>query len=153
MDIRAKLAELNITLPPTPTPSAGAYIPAKRVGDLIYVAGQLPLKDGELLASGPVPSRCSMESAVAAARQCALNALAAVAALPGGIEQIDSVVRLGVFVQSDLGFTQQALVGNGASELLLQIFGPAGQHVRAAVGTNALPRDTSVEIEFIFAAR
>lgn len=153
MTIREKLHQLKITLPPTPTPAAGAYIPAKRVGNLIFIAGQLPIRDGAILASGPVPSRCSMESATAAARQCVLNALAAVEALPGGVEQIDGVVRVGVFVQSDNDFKQQALVGNGASELLLDIFGPAGQHARAAVGVNTLPRDTSVEIEFLFSAR
>lgn len=149
MDIRKKLQQLNLPLPPAPT-SAGAYIPAKRAGNLIFVAGQLPIRDGQMLAAGPVPSRCTIETAAAAARQCVLNALAAVDALPGGVDQITSVVRLGVFVQSDDDFTQQPVVGNGASELLLEIFGTAGQHVRAAVGTNTLPRGASVEIEFVF---
>ena len=149
MNLKQKLTELKIDLPPISGPF-GAYVPAKRVGNLIYVSGQLPMKDGKLLATGQVPSRCSIEQAKAAARQCVINALAAVNSLPDGLELLDGVVRVGVFVSSDPNFTQQPLIGNSASELLIEIFGDAGKHVRAAVGVNTLPLDASVEIEFIF---
>src|SRR5215204_1323908 len=88
-----------ITLPPVSGPF-GSYLPARRVGNLIYVAGQLPMKDGKLMATGQVPSRCSLEDARAAARQCVINAIAAVQMLPGGVEQIVGVVRVGAFVSS-----------------------------------------------------
>ncbi len=145
------LQQMQITLPPVSGPF-GAYVPARRVGNLIFVAGQLPMRDGKLLAAGPIPSRCLIEQARQAARQCAINAIAAVQALPGGIDQITGVVRVGAFVCSDTGFSDQPKVADAASELLREIFGDAGQHARAAVGVNTLPRDAAVEIEFIFEA-
>jgi enamine deaminase RidA (YjgF/YER057c/UK114 family) len=152
MPLNEKLASLGIALPPVSGPF-GAYVPAKRVGNLVYVAGQLPMKDGKLMATGQVPSRCSVENARAAARQCVINAIAAVQSLGGGIEQIAGVVRVGVFVSSDATFTEQPKVADAASEMLREIFGNAGQHARAAVGVNTLPRDASVEVEVIFEAR
>ena len=151
MNLREKLDALKVELPTVSGPF-GAYVPAKRVGNLVYVAGQLPMKTGALLAVGQVPSRCSVESAKAAARQCVINALAAVNTLPGGIDQLTGVVRVGAFVSSDANFTQQPQVANGASEFLVELFGDAGKHVRAAVGVNTLPLDASVEVEFIFEA-
>ena len=115
---------------------------------LIFVSGQLPTVDGKLTATGPVPSKTSVEDATAAARQCVLNGLAA--ALSVG--EVAGVLRVGGFVQSDPGFDGQPRVVNGASDLLLEIFGDSGRHARAAVGTNALPLDASVEIEFTFLA-
>ncbi len=149
MGLQEKLAELKITLPPVSGPF-GAYVPAKRVGNLIYVAGQLPMKDGKLTASGQVPSRSSIDDAKLAARQCVINALGAIQSTQGTIENIIGVVRVGVFVSSDNAFTAQPQVANGASELLLELFGEAGKHVRAAVGVNTLPMDASLEVEFIF---
>ncbi|HWP40568.1 MAG TPA: RidA family protein [Tepidisphaeraceae bacterium] len=149
MDLREKLRSLGISLPALSGPF-GAYLPAKRVADLIYVAGQLPTKEGKLLASGQVPSRCDIERAKLAARQCVINALSAVAALPGGLEQLAGVVRVGVYVSSDPDFTQQPQIANAASELLLELFGDPGRHVRAAIGVNTLPLDASVEVEFVF---
>src|SRR5438067_5275772 len=149
MTLSQKLASLSITLPPVSGPF-GAYVPAKKVGNLIFVAGQLPMKDGKLLAIGQVPSRCSLEQARIAARKCVINALAAVQSLQGGIDQLIGVVRLGAFVSSDTSFTEQPRVADAASELLKEIFGDSGQHVRAAVGVNTLPRDASVEIEVVF---
>jgi enamine deaminase RidA (YjgF/YER057c/UK114 family) len=149
MSLTEKLKELRIELPAVPGPF-GAYVPAKRVGNLIYVAGQLPMKEGKLVASGQVPSRCSIEQAKAAARQCVINALAAVNAVEGSIDQIIGVVRVGAFVSSDTSFTEQPKVANGASEFLIELFGEAGKHVRAAVGVNTLPLDASIEVEFIF---
>lgn len=147
-----KLKSLNITLPPVSGPF-GAYVPAKRIGNLIFVAGQLPMKDGKLMATGHVPSRCSIDQAKEAARQCVINCIAAVQMLSGGVDSITGVVRVGAFVNSDSSFTEQPRVADAASELLKEIFGPAGQHARASVGVNTLPRDASVEIEVIFEAR
>jgi len=140
MSIRTKLDELGIVLPLVSGPF-GAYVPARRVGNLVYVSGQLPMKGGKLLAVGQVPSRCQVEQAILAAKQCVINALAAVQA---------AGLRVGAFVNSDVSFTQQPQVANAASELLLELFGPRGQHVRAAVGVNTLPLDAAIEIEFIF---
>jgi len=148
MGIKQKLAELQITLPNVPGPF-GAYIPAKKVGNLIYVAGQLPMKDGKPLAVGQVPSRCPVDQAKTAARQCVINGLASAATVVP-LDQITGVLRVGAFVSSDTSFTAQPQVANGASEFLLELFGDAGKHVRAAVGVNTLPLDASVEIEFAF---
>jgi enamine deaminase RidA (YjgF/YER057c/UK114 family) len=152
VSIQQKLTALNIVLPPQSGPF-GAYVTARRVGNLIYVSGQLPMKEGKLLAMGQIPSRCSVDAAKAAARQCVINALTAVNALPGGMDQVIGVVRVGAFVSSDTNFTQQPQVANGASEFLIELFGDAGKHVRAAVGVNTLPLDAAVEVEFIFEAR
>ncbi|HSV16623.1 MAG TPA: RidA family protein [Tepidisphaeraceae bacterium] len=147
--ISERLQALSITLPKVAGPF-GAYVPVKRVGNLVYVAGQLPMKDGKLLATGQVPSRASIDEAKQAARQCVINALGAIQAVEGSIDNLIGVVRVGAFVSSDTSFTQQPQVANGASELLLELFGDAGKHVRAAVGVNTLPLDASVEVEFIF---
>jgi enamine deaminase RidA (YjgF/YER057c/UK114 family) len=148
--LRRNLEKLNITLPAVAGPF-GAYVPAKVVGNLVYVAGQLPMKDGKLLAVGQVPSRCSVDAAKAAARQCVINALASVASInPDLLDRLSGVARVGAFISSDDSFTQQPAVANGASELLVELFGDAGKHVRAAVGVNTLPLDASVEVEFIF---
>jgi enamine deaminase RidA (YjgF/YER057c/UK114 family) len=149
MSLKQRLAERNIVLPTVSGPF-GAYVPARRVGNLVFVAGQLPMKDGKLLAGGPVPSKCSIDQAKQAAEQCVINALAAVSTVVADLDNVISVVRVGVFVSSDTGFTQQPQVANGASELLLAIFGDTGKHARAAVGVNTLPLDASVEIEFVF---
>ena len=146
--LTARLAALGLTVPAVPGPF-GAYIPAKRVGNLVYVAGQLPMKDGKPLAVGQVPSRCPVDQARLAARQCVINGLASAATVVP-LDQISGVLRVGAFVSSDATFTAQPQVANAASELLLGIFGDAGKHVRAAVGVNTLPLDASVEIEFVF---
>jgi enamine deaminase RidA (YjgF/YER057c/UK114 family) len=148
MGLTQKLKELGITLPAAPA-ALGAYIPAKRVGPLVYVAGQLPMKDGKSMAAGSVPLWCSIDDARAAARQCVINALAAASSVVP-LEQVVGVLRVGAFVLSDTNFSQQPQVANGASEFLVELFGDAGRHVRAAVGVNALPLDASVEIEFTF---
>jgi enamine deaminase RidA (YjgF/YER057c/UK114 family) len=150
MNIEAKLHELGLALPPAPKPIA-AYVPAVRSGNLLFVAGQLPLRDGKLLATGKVPSQVSVESAKQAAAQCVLNALAILKQeLAGDWSKFSRVVRVGAFIQSDDTFVEQASVANGASELLAQILGEAGRHARAAVGVNALPLGAAVEIEFLF---
>jgi enamine deaminase RidA (YjgF/YER057c/UK114 family) len=152
MSLSEKLKSLGIDLPPPGGPF-GAYITAKRVGNLIFVAGQLPMKDGQLMAKGQVPSRCTVDQAKEAARQCAINAIAAVQKLDGGIDQITGVARVGVFVSSDTGFIDQPTVANAASELLVEIFGDQGRHARTAIGVNTLPRDAAVELDAIFVCR
>ncbi len=147
--VRQRLEDLGLTLPPAPRPVA-AYVPAVRTGDLVFVSGQVPLRDGVLLQAGPVPSATSPEAAREAARLCALNALAVLAAeLDGDLDRVRRIVRLGVFVASDPGFDGQPQVANGASELLVDLFGEAGRHARAAVGSVALPLGATVEVELI----
>lgn len=150
MSVETKLESMGLSLHEAPKPIA-AYVPTVRTGQLVFVSGQLPLTGGKLLATGKVPSAVSVEQAQEAARQCVLNGLAALKAeLGGNLERLRRVVRVGVFVQSDDTFGDQALVANGASEFLEQLLGDAGQHVRAAVGVNALPKNAAVEIEFLF---
>ena len=144
----ARLAELGIELPVAPKPVA-AYVPAVRTGNLLFVAGQLPGKDGKLLATGKV-GVLDIDGAAAAARQCAVNLLAVVKAELGELSRVRRVVKLGVFVACEDDFVDQPKVANGASELMVAVFGEAGKHARAAVGTNALPMGASVEIDAIF---
>ena len=145
-----RLSELGINLPDPPKPVA-SYVPAMQSGSLLYVSGQLPFRDGELMTVGPVPSAVSIESAMEGARWCAINGLAvARQALEGDLDRLKRVVRVGAFIQSDDRFDAQPKVANGASDLLVEVLGDAGRHARAAVGVNALPLDTSVEVEFIF---
>lgn len=143
-----KLAALGLTLPPVAAPLA-AYVPAVRTGSLIYTAGQLPVVDGKLLSAGKVGADVGAAEAAALARTCALNALAAAAAVAGGLSAMRRIVKLTGFVASAPDFTGQPQVVNGASELLLEVFGEAGRHARSAVGTAVLPLDAPVEIELI----
>jgi enamine deaminase RidA (YjgF/YER057c/UK114 family) len=147
----ARLAELGIELPPAVAPLAD-YVPAVRTGSLVYTAGQLPLVDGELLASGKVGGEVSPEQATDLARTCALNALAAVHSLVG-LDAVVRVVKVVGFVASTPEFTGQPLVVNGASNLLGEVFGDAGAHARSAVGVAVLPRDAPVEVELIVEVR
>ena len=142
-----RLAELGIELPPVATP-AGAYVPAVRAGSLVFTAGQVPIVDGKVAATGKVGAEVSPEEAKGHARTCALNALAAVDALVG-IDAVVRVVKVVGFVASAEGFTGQPAVLNGASELLGEIFGEAGQHARSAVGVAELPLGVPVEVELI----
>lgn len=144
-----RLAELGITLPQPPKPVA-TYIPAVRTGSLVYISGQVPFRDGQVICIGPVPSAVSLETARDAARQCCLNALSILQEqCQGDLSRVRRIVRLGVFVCSDPGFTEQPKVANGASELLVDIFGEIGRHARAAVGSVALPLGATVEVEMI----
>ena len=142
------LANLGLTLPPAPPP-VGAYLPALKVGELVFTSGQLPMREGRLVAVGKVSDAASMDQALEGARVAALNALAQVAAVTGGLERGVRLVRGGVCVNSRPGFTDQAKVANAASELLVGVFGDAGRHVRTAVGVNELPLNAAVEVELI----
>ena len=145
-----RLAELGLTLPAVAAPQA-AYVPAVRTGDYIYVSGQLPFVDGNLQAVGKVGDAVSAEEAAALARLCALNGLAAAASVAGagGLDAITRIVKVTGFVASVPSFTGQPGVINGASELLIEVFGEAGRHARSAVGLAALPLDSPVEVELI----
>jgi enamine deaminase RidA (YjgF/YER057c/UK114 family) len=143
----ARLRELGITLPSVATP-AGAYIPAKRAGSLVFTAGQVPFVDGALAATGKVGAEITPEQAKDLARTCTLNALAAVDGLVG-LDAVASVVKVVGFVASAPGFTGQPGVVNGASELLADVFGEAGRHARSAVGVAELPLGAPVEVELV----
>ncbi|MGH8776853.1 MAG: RidA family protein [Jiangellaceae bacterium] len=143
-----RLAELGLELPAVATPVA-AYVPAVRTGSHVYTSGQIPLRDGELMRTGKVGSEVSPEEAHECARQCALNALAAVGAQVGDLSAVTRVVKVVGFVASAPSFTGQPQVVNGASELLGQVFGAAGQHARSAVGVAVLPLDAPVEVELV----
>ena len=147
-----RLAALGLTLPPVVAPLA-AYVPAVRSGTMVYTAGQLPVVDGQLLSTGKVGAEVGAAEAAALARTCALNALAAAASVAGGLSSITRVIKLTGFVASAPDFTGQPQVVNGASELLLEVFGDAGRHARSAVGTAVLPLDAPVEVELIVEIR
>ncbi len=143
-----RLAALGLTLPAVVTPLA-AYVPAVRSGGYVYTAGQLPFVDGKLPATGKVGAGVTVGEAAALARTCALNALAAAVSVTGSLSAIRRIVKVTGFVASAPDFTGQAQVVNGASELLLEVFGESGRHARSAVGMAVLPLDAPVEVELI----
>lgn len=148
MSIEQKLAELGLQLPQVATP-AGAYVPAVISGNLVFTAGQIPLIDGTLMATGKVGQEISPEYAKEIAQRCALNALAAIKSVIGDLSRVKRVVKVVGFVASTPEFTGQPGVLNGASELLGAVFGEAGLHARSAVGVASLPLDAPVEVELI----
>jgi enamine deaminase RidA (YjgF/YER057c/UK114 family) len=143
----ASLAGLGLALPTVVVPLA-AYVPAVRTGSLVFTAGQLPMIDGKLPATGKVGDDVDVEAARAMARTCALNGLAAIDALVG-LDSVVRVVQVVGFVASAPDFTEQPAVVNGASELLRAVFGTAGDHARSAVGVACLPLDAPVEVELV----
>ena len=144
--VESRINELNISLPEAPKPVA-AYIPAKQTGKLVFTAGQLPMVNGELISKGLLGQDVEIDEANKAARICTLNALAAIKGVIGDLDRIKQIVRVVGYVASVPTFTQQPAVVNGASELLLEIFGENGKHARSAVGMAVLPLNASVEIE------
>jgi enamine deaminase RidA (YjgF/YER057c/UK114 family) len=143
-----RLASLGLEVPEVAAPVA-AYVPAVRTGSYIYTSGQLPLREGALITTGKVGGEVSAEQATECARQCALNAIAAVRAEVGDLSQVKRVVKVVAFVSSTPDFTGQPGVANGASELLGAVFGDAGKHARSAVATPVLPLDAPVEVELL----
>lgn len=146
-DPYARLAELGLTLPEVAAPQA-AYVPAVQTGNHVYVSGQIPIADGQILATGKVGAEISPERAKELAARCAINVLAAVEALVG-LSRVVRVVKVVGFVASAEGFTGQPEVVNGASELFGAVFGEIGRHARSAVGVAELPRNVPVEVEAI----
>ncbi len=142
------LRELGIELPPAAAPVA-SYIPVVVSGPFAFVSGQVPLAEGAPLATGKVGAELDLEAAADAARQCALQVLAALRAELGSLDRVRRIVKVTVFVASAPGFTEQPKVANGASDLLAEVFGEAGRHARAAVGVAELPLGAPVEVELI----
>lgn len=146
--VEDRLAELGLVVPAVAAPVA-AYVPAVQTGNHVFTSGQLPLRDGQMILTGKVGGEVSAEEAADCARQCALNAIAAVKAEIGDLDRVTRVVKAVVFVASTPDFTGQPLVANGASELFGAAFGDAGKHARSAVGVPVLPLDSPVEVELI----
>jgi enamine deaminase RidA (YjgF/YER057c/UK114 family) len=143
-----RLAGLGLSVPEVAKPVA-AYVPAVRSGNHVYTSGQLPMREGQLMLTGKVGGEVSQEEAVECARQCGLNAIAAVRAEVGELSAVKRIVKVVVFVASTPDFTGQPLVANGVSELLGEVFGEAGRHARSAVGVSVLPLDAPVEVELL----
>lgn len=148
MRAEERLRELGIELPEPPEPVA-SYIPWVSAGGLIFVSGQIPSRDGGLPRTGRVGAELTIEEGAEEARFCALNVLAQLRGAAGTLDVIGRIVRLGVFVASAPGFTHQAAVANGASDLMKEIFGEEGKHARAAVGVSELPLGAPVEVDAI----
>jgi enamine deaminase RidA (YjgF/YER057c/UK114 family) len=148
MDAERRMQELGIELPPVARPVA-SYVPVVITGSLAFVAGQVPLADGRPTTTGKLGLDVSIEDGVAAARRCALQAVAALRAELGSLDRVRRIVRVGVFVASATGFTDQPKVANGASDALAEVFGDDGRHARAAVGVAELPLGVPVEVEVL----
>jgi len=145
----SRLQDLGIELPAPPAPS-GLYAPCVQTGPLLYVSGQIPLVDGQLVRRGKLGLNVSLDEGAQLARVCTLNALAIVRAHLGSLDRVFRVVRVGGFVASGQDFIEHPKVINGASQLLVDVFGEAGRHARAAVGVAELPLGAPVEVEFLF---
>ena len=143
-----RLEAMGLAVPEVAKPVA-AYVPAVRTGSYVFTSGQLPMREGRLITTGKVGGEVTAEEAVECARQCALNALAAVRAEIGDLSQVKRIVKVVAFVASTPDFTGQPGVANGASELFGEVFGEAGQHARSAVGVPVLPLDAPVEVELL----
>lgn len=151
MSVAGRLSELGLAVPPV-NPPVAAYVPATKIGNLVYTAGQLPMVQGALVATGKVGAGVTPDQGKELAQICALNAIAA-AGTVCDIEQIDRVIKVVAFVASAPGFNGQPGVANGASELFGSVFGDSGKHARSAVGVSELPLDAPVEVEVIFSLR
>jgi len=148
MKIKDKLKELGLILPEVPKPVA-EYIPAKIFGNLVFCSGQGPIKDGKFIYVGRVGEEVSLEEGYESAKVCAINCLAAIKSVIGSLDKIEEIVNLRGFVNSSLDFYRQPEVINGASELIVKIFGEKGKHTRCALGTSVLPGNIPVELEMI----
>lgn len=148
--VQNRLDELGIELPPTPAPVAN-YVAYQVAGNMAYIAGQIPFLNGELIYPGKVPTDVTVEQAQIAARQCVINMISALkGACDGDLDRVKQCVRLQGFVASDESFTGQSTVVNGASNLMVDVFGDAGKHTRLAIGVNTLPLNACVEVSGIF---
>lgn len=150
--VEARLRALGVRLPKVPVPVA-EYVPAKKVGQMIYCSGQGPVQDGKPVYVGRVGAEVSLEEAYKAAQLCILNCLAAIKAIIGSLDAIEEVVQVRGFVNSAPDFHDQPKVIDGASELLVKLFGDCGRHARAALGTSVLPMNIPVEVEMVARVR
>jgi len=146
--IEEKLKELGIIISDAPKPLA-SYIPVTKVGNLIFTAGQIPIQDGNLKFKGKIGGKVTLQGGIKAAELCTVNCLSVIKSQIGNLDNIKKIIKVTVFVNSEEGFVDQPKVANGASDLLVKVFGETGKHVRSAVGVNELPIDSSVEIEMI----
>ncbi|QTN33548.1 RidA family protein [Akkermansiaceae bacterium] len=147
-DIEKKLSNLGITLPAPPA-AGGNYVPYKRVGNMLYLAGVIASREGEITHEGQVGDTQTVESGYEAARVCALNALAVIKQAAGSLDAVEQIVSLSGYVNAIAGFPSSPLVINGASDLFLTVLGDAGMHARAAVAVAGLPKNSTVEIQLI----
>ena len=152
MSIDQRLAELGITLPQAAAPVA-SYVPAVEHGGLLHISGQISFDEDGGLIKGRLGETMDTEAGIAAARRCGIMLLAQMKAALGDLDRVDRVVKLGVFVNSDPGFTDQPKVANGASDLMSQVFGESGRHARSAVGVAVLPLGVAVEVDAIVALK
>jgi enamine deaminase RidA (YjgF/YER057c/UK114 family) len=143
-----RLAELGLSVPDV-VPPVAAYVPAVQTGNLVYTAGQLPMRNGSLIVTGKLGGEVTPEVGAECAQQCALNAIAAVKSVVGDLSRVSRVVKAVAFIASTPDFTGQPGIANGASELIGTVFGDAGKHARSAVGVPVLPLDAPVEVELI----
>jgi len=150
--IEDRIKQLGYTLPEAPKPLA-AYVPSLKINDFVFTAGQVPIVNGKIEYTGKLGKDVSEEDGKKAAIVCALNCLSVIKSAAGSLDNIEQIVKMTVFVNSADGFTKQPLVANGASELLVEIFGDKGKHTRSAVGVNELPMNAAVEIEMIVKVR
>ncbi len=149
MQIERRLQEIGITLPEIPTP-LGSYIPCVQTGNLLFLSGILPLRNGKLTRTGKVGESVSLDEAREDAKTAAINALAVLKSYIGSLDKVKRCIKITGYVASAPDFTEQPKVLNAASDLMFEIFGEAGRHARAAVGVNVLPLNSPVELEFIF---
>lgn len=152
MSYEARIEELGLEIPPAPAPG-GNYVPTMRVGNLVYTAGTICIKDGQMTHEGQVGGERTIEEGYAGAQVCALNLLAAIRAEVGSLDNIDHFVSVSGYVNGVSGFADSPAVVNGTSDLLLKIFGDAGQHVRAAVAVAGLPKNSTVEVQCVVAVK
>lgn len=148
MSYEAKLKELGVTLPDPPKPVAN-YVPVVRVGDLLFLSGVLPSRDGQLIMTGKLGGNLTIEHGIEASRVAVLNGLSIIRSAAGSLDRVKQIVKMVGHIASAPGFTDQPQVLNGASDLLVSLFGDAGRHARVAVGAAELPRQAPVEIELI----
>ena len=148
MSVEEKLIEMGIELPTPPKPVA-SYVPIVQTGNLVYLSGQLPIKEGRVMAAGSVPNPCSIENAKEGAKLTAINIIAHLKAYLGSLDRVKQVVRLNGFVQSENGFHKQPEVLNGASEFIAEVFGDKGKHTRIAIGVFELPLNATMQIDAI----
>lgn len=148
MNVENKLKSLGLKLPEMPKP-LGAYVPAIRIGDILFTSGQGPIMEGKIKYQGKLGKDLTLEEGYEAAKLCALNCLSAIKMEIGDLDKIERIVKVVGFVNSAQGFTEQSLVINGASDLLQNLFGERGKHVRVSVGVSELPNNMAVELEIM----
>ena len=152
MNTNQRLAELGIALPAAAAPVA-AYVPAVEVGGMLHVSGQISFAEDGSLIKGRLGEDVELDAGIAAARRCGIMLLAQLKAALGSLDRVERIVKLGVFVNSTADFTDQPKVANGASELMVEVFGEAGKHARSAVGVASLPLGVTVEVDAVVAVR